>query len=547
VAARLAEQLRKCLGPWRLFDQGGFQMASRSSQHIFVAAVATAAITAAQPAAAQPVATQYRPAYLAIFPNFEPKLTPEQLPGDVDTAMQKEFEGKKEFAKVQRLFDLWSWQAFVSLNWPTDDHGHRLADAKDISAAPPAWTLWTDSTDVFLPKGAAPAICGKPAAELALSLTRNTAVPVARGLQPFTLAADFDKRKTRLLGNISAVGELSAIKLGDIKQAFSGPLVDQNGNFVYYEIMMNPHEVRYTCENKLYSIDGQIEFAKTHKSVDLPSGADTQDASGAFEVKLAWKILEAGDEPARYLSMPAKVATAVNGKQVDKDVRVGLVGMHIAHKSKSSPQWIWSTFEQVDNLDVDFVAHPKLNPSFFDPGCATCVPNQEPAKIKGVWQPSPKTQAARAVPIPDDKRDLNVEAEAALAKVGSPLQYYQLIDTQWPTDPTAAPTPWNAGLPGAITNKPGGNPTPVYLTNITMETYFQKGVQPACQQEELPNLTCPPAPNPPPRTPVVDTTPVFATESCMGCHSSAGIWTSKTAQSGQLTADFSWLFSQKAE
>jgi hypothetical protein len=163
VAARLAEQLRKCLGPWRLFDQGGFQMASRSSQHIFVAAVATAAITAAQPAAAQPVATQYRPAYLANFPNFEPKLTPEQLPGDVDTAMQKEFEGKKEFAKVQRLFDLWSWQAFVSLNWPTDDHGHRLADAKDISAAPPAWTLWTDSTDVFLPKGAAPAICGKPA------------------------------------------------------------------------------------------------------------------------------------------------------------------------------------------------------------------------------------------------------------------------------------------------------------------------------------------------------------------------------------------------
>jgi hypothetical protein len=210
VAARLAEKLRKCLGPWRLLDQGGFQMASiRSSQHIFVAAVATAVITAAQPAAAQPVETQYRPAYLANFPNFEPKLTPGQLPGDVDTAMQKEFEGKKEFAKVQRLFDLWSWQAFVSLNWPTDDHGHRLADAKNISAAPPAWTLWTDSTDVFLPKGAAPAICGKPAAELALTLTRNTEVPVASGLQPFTLAADLDQSTTRLLGNISAVGELA--------------------------------------------------------------------------------------------------------------------------------------------------------------------------------------------------------------------------------------------------------------------------------------------------------------------------------------------------
>jgi hypothetical protein len=171
-----------------------------SSKHIFVAAAATAAITAAQPAAAQ-----NRPAYLANFPNFEPKLTPGQLPGDVDTALQKQYEGSKEFAKVQRVFDLWSWQAFVSLNWPTDDHGHRLADAKDTSEASPAWTLWTDSTDIFLPKGAAPAICAKPAAELALSLTRNTAVPVAPGLQPFTLAAEFDKRKTRLLGNICPI------------------------------------------------------------------------------------------------------------------------------------------------------------------------------------------------------------------------------------------------------------------------------------------------------------------------------------------------------
>lgn len=376
------------------------------SKHIFVAAVATAALTAAQPAVAE-----NRPAYLADFPNFRQLLTI-GLPGDVDTEIKKQLEAKQEFAKVQRLFDLWSWQAFLSLNWPTDDQGHRLADVKDSSGAPPAWTLWTNSTDIFLPGGTPPLVCGKPAAELALSLTRNTAVPLAPGLKPFKLTADFDKRKTLLLGNISAVGELSPIKpLDDINQAFTGPLVDQNGNFVYYEILIDPHEVRYICENKLYSIDGQIEFSKTHKGVDLPSGVDTEDFSGAFEVKLAWKILEAGDDPARYLSMPAVVATAVNDQQVDKNVRVGLVGMHIAHKSKSSPQWIWSTFEQVDNLDVDPVAHPKLKPSFFDPGCPTCVPNQEPSKKNGNWVPSPKTQAVRAIPIPNDKRDLNVEAE----------------------------------------------------------------------------------------------------------------------------------------
>ena len=76
---------------------------------------------------------------------------------------------------------------------------------------------------------------------------------------------------------------------------------------------------------------------------------------------------------------------------------------------------------------------------------------------------------------PGDKIELNSEAQSAFAQLGSVWRYYQLIDTQWPTDPKAKPTPPSHGLPGAIENKSGGDPTPVFLTNITMETYFQKG------------------------------------------------------------------------
>jgi len=54
---------------------------------------------------------------------------------------------------------------------------------------------------------------------------------------------------------------------------------------------------------------------------------------------------------------------------------------------------------------------------------------------------------------------------------------------------------------------------PVYLTNMTMETYFQKGVQPAGPLEQDDRL----APGMSP-----DSTPVFGTESCVGCHYSAG-------------------------
>jgi hypothetical protein len=88
-----------------------------------------------------------------------------------------------------------------------------------------------------------------------------------------------------------------------------------------------------------------------------------------------------------------------DGKQLERKVTVGLVGMHIGHKSKTSPQWIWSTFEQVDNLDVDAVAHPKLNPSFVDPNCPMCAVNQQPQKVKGVYPRIP-TQAWRGIPDP---------------------------------------------------------------------------------------------------------------------------------------------------
>jgi hypothetical protein len=388
--------------------------------------------------------------------------------------------------------------------------------------------------------------------------------------------ANFDKRRLRLLGNITAVGERSpatpasakGVRLGsqqktldDILQAFSAPLIDQNGNFVFYEILLDPNEVGYICGNKLYNIDGQVTFSQNGKvSADLPAGVDSDNGSGSWELKFAWRVLTASDDATRFLNLPA-IVPPVNGKCPDGStppngqcsVNVGLVGMHIGHKTKSSPQWIWATFEQVDNLSVDNVANSKIKPSFFNPDCPICVPDQPPGQQSdGSWATTPPTQAARAIPIPADKIALNDEAEAAIAKADSVLRYYQLIDTQWPIDPSAKPTPWNDGLPNAVENKSGGKPTPVFLTNITMETYFQHGVQPACQMEERPgNVVCPPGQwltGSQTATPTADATQIFASESCVGCHSSAGLYTSLAgAQSGQLTGDFSWLFTQKAQ
>jgi len=508
------------------------------------------------------------PQYLGDFPQFNPALST-QLPGDVDVALKKKLEAEKKFSDVQRLFDLWSWQAFLTLNWPTNDKGEFAPHIGDTKFGPPKWTSWFESTNIFREDGAVPVACHKQGGLQALSLTRDTALPAARDLKPFALPQQFDKRRIRLLGNISAVGDRSpATRAGDktarpdalseITQAFTAPLIDQNGNFVFYEIQMDPNEVGYICDNKLYNVNGQVAFTggNPNKAADLPRGIDSKDASGSWELKFAWRVLTKADDKTRYLWTDA-IVPPVNGACPEHatpsndqcPVQVGLVGMHIAHKSQSSPQWIWSTFEQVDNLSVDNVAHPNIKASFFDPNCPICVPNQAPAQNSdGSWATTPNTQVSRAIPIPADKVALNDRAESALAKAGTALRYYQLIDSQWPTEPSAAPTKPAAGLPGAIENKPGGNPTPVFLTNVTMETYFQIGVQAACNQEE--GVSCP-GPwltgSQKATHPAADSNPIFASESCMGCHSSAGLYITPTKTSGQLQGDFSWLFAQKAK
>jgi hypothetical protein len=462
---------------------------------------------------------------------------------------------EKRFAEVQRLFDLDAWQMFLAVNWPTNNQGQPAPAITDTAFGEPHWTPWQMSSQIYREDGQRPIACGRPPGNVALATAPMAQTPAP--LLPHLAAPSpqaLEDRSHLLLANLSAVGNISVLDLnpGETKQAFSGPLIDQNGNFVHYDIRLDPHEVGYVCQTGIYNINGQVAFSqgKPNPELQFPGGSDASDWSGATELKSAWKILKPGvDQPGRFFTMNATIPTTAGGTQ---EVQVGLVGLHIAHKAKSSPQWIWATFEQVDNLVGDPLANPAIAPSFYHPGCPLCAPNLNPDVTNDFKTP---TQVVRGVPIPGDKLQLNAQAQAVLAKLGSVWQYYQLIDTQWPTDPNAKPTPPTAGLPGAIENKPGGDPTPVFLTNVTMETYFQGSLQPACRQEELPSgVSCPATYTATSKPPFGDNTQVFASESCMGCHSSAGLVTGYdpktqtiTSTTGQLSADFSWLPRLKAK
>jgi hypothetical protein len=70
-------------------------------------AIAASAAMIAAVGVVQGVAAQ-TPPYLGSFPRFETHLAPQQLPDDVDVALQHRLESEKKFPEVQRLFDLWS-------------------------------------------------------------------------------------------------------------------------------------------------------------------------------------------------------------------------------------------------------------------------------------------------------------------------------------------------------------------------------------------------------------------------------------------------------
>jgi hypothetical protein len=420
---------------------------------------------------------------------------------------------------AQRLFDIFAWRAFVALNWPALANGNPDPSKGFNTIAentPLVWQFWEPTANVFLPNGQTPVWSpspGQPLDHFKAGWSQNA--PVNQGLQ-----------------------------------AFSGPLVDQNGHWVHYVSYMNRVEFDYlTTGKELYNLEGQEKFLRSNK-IEFPQGNDSE--YGSIEIKLAWKVLTPSEaasnrflvkrlpiveyHPAFAPAPPAHLSgkTSDNGSSTTKVETVGLIGMHISMRTRSSPQWIWATFEQIDNTRLDYHSgdrkhplppHPSLaNPDNPDalveanvlpPYNADAPPGAAPSD----WderKPMSPVEVLRLVPPPQGTERINILAQTFLSEKDSVLRYYELNGTQWPKHPNAPAVPGGmpngmGSAPDSIIRKMPGEVVPVYLTNSTMETYFQKGFQTAAPLEQDDHTGL-----------IFDTTMVFGTESCAGCHYSAG-------------------------
>ncbi|GEP44073.1 hypothetical protein [Brevifollis gellanilyticus] len=433
---------------------------------------------------------------------------------------------------AQRLFDVFSWQTFIALNWPAKPDGSpnndlTLAD----STTPRVWESFVDAGLVYRKDGAAP-----PDWKSAVSESQKKTF----WMSGMSIGTPADKKKA---GDGDYVLPVIGGASGSL-QAFTGPMVDQQGKWVRYQAAMNDVEFNYLVENKLYNLEGQIAYTAKNQ-INFPSNKGTTKR-GAMEIKMSWKQMSDQDDPARFLVRKARVIP-LTGEPYTADF--GLVGMHITAKTESSPTWIWATFEQVDNTNSDDLQKDSkgrpIKPTFFNttnptipintlpPKNAAPVAQFNPATGKNdgpsvftSWDESlttNPTQATMVLPVPKATAALNAQVQAALKSLGSVFQYYELIGTQWPVAPSfpgftngVANQPNGQVLPSSyesIVYKIPGKVVPVFLVNTTMETFFQSGNQvagPVADDYRLPAGLA------------ADPNIIFATESCAGCHFSAG-------------------------
>lgn len=372
--------------------------------------------------------------------------------------------GGNNIEKVQHGFDEFSWSSFVALNWPALADG--TPDKSKVIGAdgdnPTVWESYKETYEIFLPDGAQP-------------VWDNHQLPQAcQGI------AGGPTNKVMQMAQ-----KVSDEVLDETGNPFNtGPVIDrQNGRFARFEIRVNRVAFDFIVNNKLFNKEGQAAFTTF---IQFPAGKVNSDGTnaspneGAMIFKAAWKVIDEknGDIPGRFHTTKAYVFTPESESPPIKPscqlVTMGLVGFHIAHKTFKAPQWVWSTFEQVDNVVVPADAPAGLKPNFFNPDCKDCkenVPPPKPWNPNDTLSPELRSQITRILPIDQATQDLNKKWQGLLRAVNpnSVWQYYQLISTQWPSlvEDENNPIPQLQG-PNAM-----GRPIPVYLANTALESYIQ--------------------------------------------------------------------------
>ncbi len=356
-----------------------------------------------------------------------------QIPGDV--VIPAGFAGNPI-----AFFDDYSWKTFIALVWPAQNGQRGIPDsAKSVDGSgPKVFQTYKALWEVFH--------------------NDSTTVPVGWNQYDSLNACNKNIHFGQMvLASYSKFGDLGEAGFGNLV----GPLIAQNRTYTRYLALINKTEFDTIVAAKLY----------LRKNLPDPNGNDTLTLPvGSIDIKTSWIDMQSVAHPERYFTDSAWVLNPQTG--VCSKKRVGLVGMHIVQKTTSRPQWIWSSFEQVDNIPQD----GSLKPFAFHDSTNKPMPNKNPYPFPPPVPVPAAFNTDRLKPIHSSTQRTNSIYRDSLVKEypNTVWQFYQLVMTQWPLQlqggqpiPSSQPGTPDFTFPGTINDSTS-------FANVTMETFDQK-------------------------------------------------------------------------
>jgi hypothetical protein len=381
-------------------------------------------------------------------------------------------------ANRQRGFDFYSWLTFIALNSPADNPTGIATSRSDSKAAWEDGKMFKPLLDVMLPNNEVP------------TWEKTVIPPACQDLYAERKRQHQDRMVVKMIEE-------------SFNEPFkTGALIDQHNNYAIFDILMNRQMFDYIVEHGLHSRALQESDRNANLRVDFPAGHHDKTTGlgdpGAIMLKVSWKILTKQDDKDKFHHVEALVAMPENpdekGTPPCIERTLGLVGMHIVHKTATRPQWIWTSFEHADNVpelkDVQARKFKKYY-NFFNPACEAqkCPINATPPRP---WDPEYAahlqfhkaadgkefhSQIVRMVNLTDETNTMNRQFQSILSD--TVWKNYIMIGTQWPSSfPCTGDHSTISGVPDPKTDfdkQPDMNcaPAPTFLANSTLETFSQ--------------------------------------------------------------------------
>jgi hypothetical protein len=368
------------------------------------------------------------------------------------------FDEKGTVEHDRPFFNHFAWQVFVSLNWPAEPTKRGVANAAQAfgeKSAPVVWGTWKSIDQLFL---------GAPAQQQPSPWEDfDDAFLVTWDQTPILSGPRRPGASSQ--GNEGALGIASPYRLALVDQAGlidddpTDILVAQNGTLVRYDVRVNKIEYDLLLKNKYYIYE------------KLPEGSKRFEfCEGSVHVKAAWMDLSGVGEDQRkrfYVQNADLLDFDSNGKPIWVPRPMGLVGLHIVVKTRTRKDFIWCTFEHVDNLaptcsgaPASFSRHVPPLP-FGSPGT-----NAKPGLRLPFGKPLPESKSTTSVEVVREYAiDQSIETVNCMYRNHPQIKHtvwsnYKLVGTQWPKL-------------GKRTISDPASRLPATLANVAIETYSQ--------------------------------------------------------------------------